>query len=139
MFHEVLSVGADSLTRKRSQVQTLSRPPHKAGGQAGSVDSAFCIGSSPSSPRAANEQQRRSEPTATTCSGCLSTDQRTPGGSSTDPGRPPYLWSSRREAAGSAAWPQPHSSHQARSRHLRVDAAASPPQLAQLPFGAQTV
>jgi hypothetical protein len=46
-----------SLTRKRSQVQTLSRPPHRGAGQAGSQDPASCFRHLVPGCRAANGQQ----------------------------------------------------------------------------------
>jgi hypothetical protein len=48
-----------SLTRKGSQVQTLSRPPGKPAGQAGSQDPASCFRDLAPGRRAANGQQPR--------------------------------------------------------------------------------
>ena len=69
------------LTRKRSQVQTLSRPPHRGRAQAGSLRPAGCFRSPLSSPRAANGQQlpvnrgwtgRYRRPTCRAAIACLS-------------------------------------------------------------------
>ena len=60
------------LTRKGSQVQSLSRPPPNSAGQAGSQDPASCFGDLVPGCRAANGQQpRENRPEKAICLGDL--------------------------------------------------------------------